>query len=429
MQAEIIAIGDELTTGQRLDTNSQWLSQQLGELGVRVIFHTTVGDEQSEMVDAFRTAVGRVGLVVVTGGLGPTADDLTRQALAAAAGVDLILDDASLLHVRQRFAIRGRAMPLSNEIQAHFPTGSLILPNPHGTAPGIDLHWPQIDNLDRPATRFFALPGVPAEMREMWHASVAPAILSMPSYEPRVIAHRQIKCFGVGESQLEQMVPELFERGRSPSVGITVHRGTITLRITSSADSLDAAHTAMEPTVDSIYQRLETLVFGEGDNDIQHAVAQLLSARRLSIAVAEWGTGGRIAHWLSDTPEGTEVLAGSIQIADLTDLDRISPLSSVTDKSGTPDKTSPGSPMAQRMAQAVRDLFQADIGLALAIDSESQERDSPEEPASLGHAHTALAMEEVLIDDRYDLGAHPDIVVSLTAKRTLNLLRRHLLKT
>src|SRR5881392_2895785 len=173
MRAEIISIGDELTTGQRLDTNSQWLAERLLEIGVLVAFHTTVGDQLADNVLVFRQACERADIVVVTGGLGPTADDLTRQALADVVGVELVQDDVSLAHIKSLFARRKREMPASNIIQAQFPRGSKPIHNPNGSAPGIDIAIPRA--VGQPV-RVFALPGVPAEMKEMWAATVGPAI-------------------------------------------------------------------------------------------------------------------------------------------------------------------------------------------------------------------------------------------------------------
>src|SRR4029079_17239715 len=171
MRAEIISIGDELTTGQRLDTNSQWLAERLLEIGVPVAFHTTGGDQLADNVLVFRQACERADVVVATGGLGPTADDLTRQALADLAGVPLIHDDASLAHIKTLFAKRKREMPPANIVQAQFPQGSRPIFNPNGSAPGIDISIPRI--VGQPA-RVFPLPGVPAEMKEMWAATVGP---------------------------------------------------------------------------------------------------------------------------------------------------------------------------------------------------------------------------------------------------------------
>src|SRR4051812_24705923 len=164
MRAEVISIGDELTSGQRLDTNSQWLSERLGEIGIPVMFHTTVADDLEANVRVFREAADRADVVIATGGLGPTADDLTREALARMLGVELVLDEAALAYIRGLFARRKRDMPERNVVQAMFPAGSRVIPNPHGTAPGIDIDVPRSG---RTAARIMALPGVPAEMREM----------------------------------------------------------------------------------------------------------------------------------------------------------------------------------------------------------------------------------------------------------------------
>ena len=143
MQAEIIAIGDEITSGQSLDTNSQWLSRRLEEAGVRVICHTTVGDELEACADAFRQAIARADLVVATGGLGPTADDLTREAIAEATGRELVLNEHALEAIRRLFQRHGYEMPKRNEQQAMFPRDSRVIDNPNGTAPGIDLEVPR----------------------------------------------------------------------------------------------------------------------------------------------------------------------------------------------------------------------------------------------------------------------------------------------
>src|SRR4051794_7890275 len=143
MRAEIISIGDELTSGQRLDTNSQWLSTRLGELGVKVMYHTTVADDLEANVQVFRQAVERAELVIATGGLGPTADDLTRDAIAAAAGVDLVFDADSFSHIESLFSRRKRPMPERNRVQAMFPRGSRAIANREGTAPGIDIEIPR----------------------------------------------------------------------------------------------------------------------------------------------------------------------------------------------------------------------------------------------------------------------------------------------
>lgn len=279
MLAEIIAIGDELTSGQRLDTNSQWLSRQLGDLGVQCIRHTTVGDDLPQTVDAFGAAAARADLVVCTGGLGPTLDDLTRQALAEAFDRPLELDATSLERIQQMFANRNRAMPARNRVQAMFPAGSLVLPNPHGSAPGIDLHIPD------QSVRFFALPGVPAEMKQMWQESVTPRLESMLGDQRGALHYHIVRVFGIGESDVEVKLPHLIARERDPVVGITVSRATITLRIMSRAHSRAAFEEKIQPTLREIHAALGDLVFGTGDVELHDVVRSVRSWRG---GTSEW---------------------------------------------------------------------------------------------------------------------------------------------
>ncbi len=306
MIAEVISIGDELTSGQRLDTNSQWLSERLGELGVRVVYHSTVADDLAANLSVFRTAIDRAEVVVATGGLGPTADDLTREALAAVAGRELVLDEASLEYIRGLFARHKRDMPERNRVQALFPAGSRILFNPNGTAPGI---WLEVPRSEGGTCHVFALPGVPAEMFEMFRQSVVPAIAELTG-TPSVIRHHRLKCFGAGESHVEQMLPDLIRRGRQPSVGITVHAATITLRITAAGATADECRAAMEPTLATIREKLGSLVFGEEDEELEDAVVRLLTERGRTLATVELGTAGQLAEWLAHADVGRGAFLG-----------------------------------------------------------------------------------------------------------------------
>src|SRR5437868_4198300 len=171
MKAEIVSIGSELTSGQNLDTNSQWLSRRLAEIGITVGWHTTVADDLNANVEAFHIATRRSGLVLATGGLGPTQDDLTREVLARVAGVELVFHQESFERIQQMFASRGRTMPERNRVQALFPDGAEPIPNAHGTAPGI---WMTISSCP-----VVAMPGVPSEMYAMFDTWVKPKLLSI----------------------------------------------------------------------------------------------------------------------------------------------------------------------------------------------------------------------------------------------------------
>jgi competence/damage-inducible protein CinA N-terminal domain len=391
MRAEVISIGDELTTGQRLDTNSQWLSERLLEIGVEVAFHTTVGDILADNILVFRQATERADVIVATGGLGPTADDLTRQAIADVAGVPLVQDDASLAHIKALFARRKREMPPANLVQALFPQGSRPLHNPHGTAPGIDC---TIARPGRAAARIFALPGVPAEMQEMWTASVGPAIQELLG-EKRVIAHYRIKCFGVGESDLEAMLPDLIARQRYPLVGITVHQATITLRITAAGQTPQLARAAMQPTIDTIHKCLGALVFGEEDEELEDVVVRQLRERSETLAVREWGTCGLVAHWLASADS-----AGVFQ-------------------SGT---VFPGQQGLDELA--AQQPANADYLLCV---GPSPQADSPS--SAPGNLKIVLAHAAGVVEKEFPFAGHPEILRPRAAKLALNLLRLHLHRT
>lgn len=383
MRAEIIAIGDELTSGQRLDTNSQWLAERLLELGVPVAFHTTVGDVLADNVEVFRRAVERANIVVASGGLGPTADDLTRHALAEVAGVELVRDDAALEHIKALFARRKREMPPANEIQAMFPRGSRVIDNPHGSAPGIDME------IER--ARIFALPGVPAEMKEMWQSSVAHAIRQHLGIT-KTIRHYRIKCFGVGESDLEAMLPDLIARQRYPLVGITVSQATITLRITAEGETREAALAAMQPTIDTIHACLGDLIFGYEDDELQDVVVRLLRERKQTISVAEWGTAGLVCQWLAEA--------------------------------GADDAFRGGTVMTVRATWHASTLPPIDGGYCLLIGPPPQADSSTTAPGNLA---VILAHSGQVIRKEFPFAGHPDILRPRAAKQALNLLRLHLL--
>lgn len=314
LTAEVISIGDEMTSGARLDTNSQWLCQRLGELGVSVRFKTMVGDRLQDNVDVFRIAAGRCDIIVATGGLGPTADDLTRDALALAVNRPLILSETALSHIESMFVHRGRDMPPRNRVQAMFPEGALEIFNPRGTAPGIDVTLPRSGG---GSARVFSLPGVPAEMKEMFTATVAPRIVDAVGGGRRVIRHAVVKCFGLGESDMEAKLGEMISRSRFPRVGITVTAATISLRIAAEAESESQCDEMIDQTRAEIFASAGEYVFGEGESfELHDALAEILESRRQRIATIEVGHGGPIAGWMADVAP-RDVYVGGVVLAEV----------------------------------------------------------------------------------------------------------------
>ncbi|MCO8122265.1 molybdopterin-binding protein [Stieleria sp. TO1_6] len=319
LTAEVVSIGDEMTSGARLDTNAQWLSRRLGEQGVEVIFHSTVADTLQHNIDVFRIAASRADIVVCSGGLGPTRDDLTRQALAAVVGQPLELRQSAMDHLTAMFAKRDREMPERNKVQAMFPVGSREIFNPQGTAPGVDVDVPRGD---RSPSRIFALPGVPAEMKRMFDETVAPRILAI-GHGRSHLEQLVMKFFGIGESDMEQRLGEMIARDRVPRVGITVSAATISLRINAIAATPDECHQQIESTRKEILERVGELHFGDGDDFEQyHAVENQLRQAGQCLATVEFGRSAMLATWFASLGE-SPAYRGGFCFANLPELSAV----------------------------------------------------------------------------------------------------------
>jgi len=411
MLAEVISTGDEVISGRILDTNAHWLSQRLEELGIRVFYHSAVGDTLDALVEVFRLAIRRADVVVITGGLGPTEADLTRAAMARAAGRELFLDGESLQYIRQMFARRKREMPQQNERQAWFPTGSQVIVNPNGTAPGIAL---DVSREGQGPCHLYALPGVPAEMVEMWPSVVEH--LRQFGVAGRIIRHRQIKCFGAGESQMAARIPDLLRRGRHPRVGINASKTTIILRVAAEGACEEECCAAMAPTVEAIYQTFGDLIFGEGADELQDAVLRLLGQRQKTLATAEWGTAGLVADWLGAVSNAEHYLGGLV-VPNATAAQRL-----FYDPPGLMADGGACAEGAQAMAEGCRQRFGADYGLAVS-------QFPPVAPnGEAKPVFFALATAEGLILKPVPFGGHPDSLKIYAAKQALNLARLTLLR-
>ena len=310
LRAEIIAIGDELSSGVRLDTNSQWISQRLDQLGIQTAFHSTVGDDLDDMLAAFETAAGRVDLIFTTGGLGPTADDLTRNIIAKLGGVELELDQSVLQHIKTMYQKRGREMPPNNEVQAWFPTGAVVVDNPEGTAPGIEFAGVLAVDGKQNHYRIFSFPGVPAELKQMWHSSVQQRVTELYAIDTTIF-HHTIHCFGLGESAIEMQLPDLIQRGRDPLVGITASAATISLRIATRGSNQQVCLEKMQPTIDIIHERLGDLVYGENGEQLEQVVERKLLTNQQTISVFDWGLGGDVARRLA----GARIDGGCLRVS------------------------------------------------------------------------------------------------------------------
>lgn len=414
MQAEIIAVGTELANGAKLDTNSQWLSLELAEIGISVRAHATVGDDLDMMVDTIRTSANRSDVVLITGGLGPTLDDLTRDALSRFTGAELELHPPSLEHVKEMFARRNRPMPERNVVQAMFPRGSQPLPNPRGTAPGIWLTAPRPDGK---TCGIAAMPGVPSEMKQMFRQQVVARL----DAGDRIIRRARINCFGCGESQAEEILGDLTARGRDPDVGITAHEATITMRITAEGGSIDEVRAKIEKTRAAIVNRMGEFVFGVEDEELEHALVRLLRLRRASLSTAESGTGGLLAHRLTSAP-GFEscYLGGVVVTSNAAKREMIGVEPQVLEQFGPISAEA-----AAAIAEGCRTRFATDFAIAV---TEWPEFDPDDPLAAVPASFVALAGPNLLTVEKVQHFGDPAIAKSRTTKVAMNLLRLHLIQ-
>ena len=297
MQAILLSIGDELTLGQTLDTNSAWLAQQLTAIGYKPVAHLTVPDDQMAIQQAMEESVGRCDALIISGGLGPTEDDLTRQALAAFLNQPLELVPEALKNVERFFRLLKRDMPERNKIQAMLPRGTEMIENTAGTAPGIHCNYQSGDQ--KTVCRIFIMPGVPKEMKIMFTRDVLPK-LQPQGGGGNVILSKTLHTFGLGESAIAEKIPELMRRDRNPSVGTTVSNGYVSLRINAYFDSRERAQTELAQTEQLCRAALGDLIWGQDGETLQEVIGTLLKQQKKTVTTAESCTGGLVAKYLTD---------------------------------------------------------------------------------------------------------------------------------
>ena len=350
MQSVILSIGDELALGQTIDTNAAWLSAKLAERGIPTLMHITVADDRAAIAEAIRDACELGELVIITGGLGPTDDDLTRFALADVMGVELELDERSLGEIDAFFRRRGREMVGRNKVQAMGPVGVTMLSNPAGTAPGM--------TVEVGATRLFCLPGVPREMVALWDRHIVPAL---PANAGRTILTAKVNTFGLGESDVAERLGELMSRDRNPTVGTTVSGGVVSARIRSAFEDAATAAERLDAAVAEVEGRLGELVFSRGDMPLAEALGEALRAAGRTLATAESCTGGLVGKLLTDAPGASDFYRGGwVAYDNGMKTSRLGVEADLLEAHGAVSE-----PVAAAMAEGAREL--ADVDFAVAV--------------------------------------------------------------
>jgi len=295
MKAEILSVGTELLLGQIVDTNANYLAQQLPALGLDLYYVSQVGDNLQRLADAFARALERSDVVISTGGVGPTEDDLTREAIARVFGEELQVQPELEQQLREFFARRGRTMPERNVKQATTIPSGTFLPNPIGTAPG---WW-----VERDGRVIISMPGVPHEMRKMWEEQAQPRLAKLLS--GGVIVSRVLKLAGIGESHAEEALGEL-TRSTNPTLATYAKSDGIHLRLTAKADKQVEANAQLDAFEPRVRERVAEWVYGTEADDFPSVVGRLLRAQGLRLAVAESATGGHLAALITEAPGASD---------------------------------------------------------------------------------------------------------------------------
>ncbi len=349
MQAEIFSIGTELLMGELLDTNAGWLAARLPALGIQLQGVSLIGDSLPMLTEGFRRALQRSDLILTTGGLGPTQDDLTREAIAATLNETPTVDPEGLSTLQQNFQQRGRDMPAANIKQAHLIPSAQFVPNPQGTAPG---WW-----VERDGKIIVAMPGPPAETHPMWENHVAPRLRELATGE--ITLTRAIKTMGLSEAAVDETIAEFFGRD-NPYLGIYSKADGIHLRMIARARDTTTAQALITPVEEAIVTRLAPYVWGYDTDTPEQAVGALLTAQSLTLATMECCTGGYLVNSLTEVPHSATYYQGGAVVHSPTTAIAHGVPAAVLQQYGVVSQES-----ATAMAQAIRAQLSADIGIGV----------------------------------------------------------------
>ena len=414
MKAAIVTIGSELLVPGKADTNTSWLIGELAAAGVEVTFLATVGDDREGIVESFRLALCSADLVLSTGGLGPTSDDLTREAVANLLGLEMVLHEPTLEKIRRRFAARGFAMPEVNRKQAMVPVGAEIIENEVGTAPGI-----RISNVESSDRQMVLLPGPPSELHRMFDKSVFPELVLQTGRT--VYRTRKLWIVGLPESSVEQLVSDIYTSYENPVTTILASSGQVELRLTAKGVSVDEAHACNEDLAARIRSILGEHIFSESEEELEEVISHLLIKRGFSLGVAESVTGGLIAHRITN-------VAGSSHYFDLglvtysneakTQLLGVDPLlfkgvGAVSEE------------VALAMATGIRHRSGSDLGLAT-TGIAGPGGDSVTKPVGL--VYTAVSGPQIEEVERFQFSGKRSSIKRWASQAALNKLRLILLE-
>ncbi len=407
LTAEIVTTGTEILLGEIVDTNAAWIARQLREIGVNLYYKTTVGDNEPRLRGVLQQALARSDVVIVTGGLGPTVDDITREAIANATGRRLILHKPTLEALRKRFARWGAQMSENNQRQAYIPEGASIVPNPVGTAPGI--------LVETEPGSIIALPGVPREMKRMMQDSVLPYLQARSG---AVIRRRILRTVGIGESSIDSRIHDLMHR-TNPTVGLAAHLGQTDIRITARAATPEEADALLDELEAEIRSRLGPYIYSSTPGEtVEAVVARALQEQEAQVALYETDPAGSLAQRLGNALEGHQPVAAALSGRQLT-TSLLSPELQERLRAGEVSQE-----LAQAVAEALRQATGAMYGLAVLSTAREGEGAYGDET---GQSWMAVAAPDGGRVRPMPYGGTDELTVAWVGNRALDLLRRQLL--
>ncbi len=403
-----MGVGTELLLGQISNSNARWISERLAEIGIDVLHHQVVGDNLERIEEALRDALSHADVVIVTGGLGPTQDDITREALAVVAGARIVRRPELEEMIRAKFARAGRDMPDSNLVQADVPEGARVILPDRGTAPGLVVEVSD--------ARLYALPGVPAEMREMMEGTVLPELSSLAG--PASIASRIVRSVGLPESRVAEVTDDLFRGSANPTVAYLAGGGEVKVRLTAKAGSREDAELLLEPLVEEVVRRLGNHAFTTTDEELEETVGRLLREAGKTLACAESLTGGELGARITSVPGASDYFLGSaVCYSPRTKREILGVSQETIDEPGVVSAE-----CAREMAAGARRLFGSDVAVALT----GAAGPTPHAGAEPGQIWAAIEAEDVSHQRGLRSPGDRDLVRRWAEQAGLDLVRRHL---
>ncbi|MBQ6625542.1 MAG: competence/damage-inducible protein A [Clostridia bacterium] len=378
MNCEIICVGTELLLGDIVNTNSVYLSKELAKLGINVLYQSVVGDNDSRLEECIRKSLEKSDIIILTGGLGPTADDITKEVCCKALGFELEINEKQLRKIENYFCSKNIEMPESNKKQAYLPKSGYVLENNNGTAPGFAI--------EKNSKCIISLPGPPREMKPMFENGAKPIL---EKYSSAVLVSHNVRMIGIGEAKMAEDAGKLLD-GENPTVAPYAKDGECLLRVTAKAKDKNTAEKMCSKILDEIYKKFSEYIYGIDIDGIEYAVVEKLKEKKLKVAFAESCTGGLCAKRITDVPGASQVFdCGVVSYANSIKNKLLNVREEDLEKYGAVSET-----VAKQMAKGVLELSGADIGVSI-TGIAGPDNDGSEKPVGLSYIAVAYKDEVV----------------------------------